>query len=249
VRGLRQAIAFLTRVPLSGANGFHKAAVWFPVVGALVGITTAGAYWALFAWVPSLLGAVVAVTLGILLTGAFHEDGLADSFDALGSGKSGEAALEIMRDPRLGTYGTSAVILSVVWRVIAVGSLSPAGAFAGLVMAHSLGRAGAVVVLGFSPPARSDGLGWSSASSVARRTVWLAVIFGVLVSALAAGYLVGAGVLVVGLSGLILRRTSLRRLGGVTGDILGACEQVSEILVLTVVAAAGWRGWAPWWAG
>src|SRR5918996_733290 len=103
----------------------------------------------------SLLGAVVAVALGILLTGAFHEDGLGDSFDALGSGLSGEAALRIMRDPRLGTYGTTALTLSVVWRVVALGSLNPAGAVAGLVMAHSLGRVGAVVLLGLSPPARS----------------------------------------------------------------------------------------------
>jgi adenosylcobinamide-GDP ribazoletransferase len=247
--GFRQAIAFLTRVPLAGAHGVDKAAAWFPLVGALVGVTVAGAYWTLFPWVPSLLAAVIAVTLGVLLTGAFHEDGLADSFDALGSGETGQAALRIMRDSRLGTYGTMAVILSVGWRVVALGSLHPAGAVAGLVMAHSLGRAGAVVLLAFSPPARPDGLGSSSASTVTTGSVWFAAISGLVVSTLAAGLLVGAALVAVCLSALILRRTALRRLGGVTGDIVGACEQISEMLVLAIASAAAWRGWAPWWAG
>jgi cobalamin synthase len=70
-----------------------------------------------------------------------------------------------------------------------------------------------------------------------------------MVSALVAGYLVGIGMLFVALIVLIFRRTALRRLGGVTGDILGACEQVCEMLLLGMVSAAAWRGWAPWWAG
>lgn len=249
MKGFRQAIVFLTRVPLRGSHGVDKAAAWFPLVGALVGVTVAGAYWALFPWVPSLLAAVVVITLGILLTGAFHEDGLADSFDAIGSGETGRAALQMMRDPRLGTYGTVAVVLSIAWRVVALGSLAPAGAVAGLVMAHSLGRAGAVVLLALSPPARPDGLGSSSASTLPARSVWSAVISGLVVSTLAAGLLVGAALVVVGLSVLVLRRTALRRVGGVTGDIAGACEQVSEMLVLAIAAGAAWRGWAPWWAG
>lgn len=248
--GLRQAIAFLTRVPISGAQGVDKAAAWFPLVGALVGVTLAGAYWALFPpLVPSLLAAVVVITLGVLFTGALHEDGLADSFDAIGSGETGQAALQIMRDSRLGTYGAVAVVLTMAWRVVALGSLTPAGAVSGLVMAHSLGRAGAVTLLAMSPPARSDGLGAWSASTMTARSVWFAVMSGIVVSTLAAGLLVGAALGVVGLSVAILRRTALRRVGGVTGDIAGACEQVSEMLVLAIVAGAAWRGWAPWWAG
>jgi len=141
-----------------------------------------------------------------------------------------------------------AVVLSVAWRVVALGSLTPAGALAGLVMAHSLGRAGAVILLALTPPARSDGLGSSSATAVTRESVWFAVISGLVVSTLATGYSVGAAVLVVVGSVLILRRTALRRLGGVTGDVLGACEQISEMLVLAIVAGAAWRGWIPWWA-
>lgn len=247
--GFRQAVAFLTRVPLAGAYGVDKAAAWFPLVGTLVGLTVAGAYWVLFSWVPSLLGAVIAVTLGVFLTGAFHEDGLADTFDAVGSGEMGKAALEIMRDPRLGTYGTIALVFSVGWRVVALGSLTPAGAAAGLVMAHSLARGGAVVLSKFSPPARSEGLGKSSASVITAASVWFAVSSALVVSMLAADFLAVAAVLAVALSVLMLRRMAMRRLGGVTGDILGACEQVSEILVLAVVAGAAWRGWMPWWVG
>lgn len=230
-------------------GGIDKAVAWFPLVGALIGLFVAGAYVVVYPWMPSLLGAVVAIVVGVWLTGAFHEDGLADTFDALGSGAIGDDALRIMRDARLGTYGTTAVVLSVLWRVVAVGSLTPTVAIAGLVTAHSLARTGAVVLMVTTPPARSDGLGLSGASAVTRRRVWVAIGAGLGISLLAVGWWIGPAVIFVGLTVIVLRRTVLVRIGGTTGDVLGACEQLSEILVVTVVAVAAWQGSSPWWAG
>lgn len=250
--GFRDALAFLTRVPVgreAAEEGIEKASSWFPVVGALVGLAVAGIYAAAYPWLPSLLAAMIAVGAGIWLTGAFHEDGLADSFDALGSGATGEEALAIMRDPRLGTYGTTAVVLSVVWRVVAVASLAPAAALAGLVMAHSLGRAGSVALMALTPAARPDGLGRSGVSGVTQGGVWFAILTGLAVSSVAAGPWVGPAVIAVALTVIALRRVGVRRVDGITGDLLGGCEQVSEMLILAIIAGAAWQGWAPWWAG
>lgn len=248
--GFRDAVGFLTRVPVGRGvadRGIEKASAWFPVVGGLVGLTVAGVYAAVYPWLPSLLVAVSAVGVGIWLTGAFHEDGLADSFDALGSGAVGEEALRIMRDSRLGTYGTTALLLSVLWRVVAVASFTPAAAAAGLVMAHSLGRAGSVALMRLTPPARADGLGRSGVSGVTQGGAWFAILTGLAVSSLAAGWWVGPAVIAVALTVVALRKISSRRLGGITGDVLGACEQISEMLILGIVAAAVWQGWDPWW--
>lgn len=247
--GLRSAITLLTRIPLRDEAEPERAAAWFSLVGAVVGLAVAGVYAVLFPWLPSLLAAVVAVAAGVWLTGAFHEDGLADSFDALGSSATGEEALRIMRDSRLGTYGTTALVFSLLWRTVAVASLTTSGALAGLVAAHALGRMGAMALMSLTPPARDDGLGRSGTSGVTPRAAGLAIGTGLGLAAVAAGWWVGPAVIGTVAVIAILRRVAMRRVGGVTGDILGAAEQLTEMIVLAVVAAAAWQGWTPWWVG
>jgi adenosylcobinamide-GDP ribazoletransferase len=247
--GFRQAVGLLTRLPVENTTGFDRAAAWFPAVGALVGSVVAGTYVILFPWLPSVLAAGIAVGVGVWLTGAFHEDGLGDTFDAFGGASTVEEALRIMRDPGLGTYGTIAVTLSMLLRIVAVGSLSPGAAVAGIVLGHTLGRANAVAVMATTPPARIDGLGASGVAAVSASAAGWAIISGLALSAAAAGWWVGPAVLLTVLASAIARRVAVRRIGGVTGDILGACEQVTEIVALVVIAGATWRGWSPWWAG
>lgn len=247
MRGLRQAVAFLTRVSMSEAGGVDRAVPWFPFVGALIGLAVAGVYAVLYLWVPSLLGAVVAVGLGVLLTGALHEDGLADSFDALGSGASGDDAHRIMQDSRLGTYGTLALVFSSLWRIFAVASLTRPEALAGLVMAHTLGRTGAVSLMARAPAARAVGLGSSGIAAASGRGAWAAILSGLGLSLLVAGWWAGPAVILVAFTVVALRKIGNTRFGGVTGDTLGACEQLGELGVLAVVAAAAWNGWDPWW--
>lgn len=246
--GFRAAITFLTRLRVGTTQGMDDAVGWFPFVGALIGLAVGGAYALIYPWVPSLLGAVVAVTFGALVTGAIHEDGLGDSFDALGSGATGDEAMRIMRDSPLGTYGTIAVVVSLLWRVMALGSLSPVEAVAAMVMAHGLARAAAVCLMAFTRAARPDGLGHSGVSSATGPGVWVAAVTGLAISFLATGWWAVPAVVLAVLVVVGLRRAALARVGGVTGDLLGACEQVVELLALAVVAAAAWQGWAPWWS-
>lgn len=249
MKGLRQAVAFLTRIPVGETGGIERAVGWFPGVGALVGLAVAGSYAAAYWWLPSLLAAVIATTVGVVLTGALHEDGLADSFDALGSGVQGDEAHEIMRDSRLGTHGMTALGISLLWRIVALAALAPAGALAGLVMAHTLGRAGAVSLMALGPSARADGLGSSGVTETSRGAVWGAVLSALGLSLLAAGWWVVTALALVVIVVAILRAVSVERFGGITGDLLGASEQISEMAVLAVVAGAAWSGWEPWWVG
>lgn len=249
MRGLTAAIAFLTRIPLGGGSrDLNGAAPWFPWVGTLVGLVAAGTYAAAHRWLPSALAAVLATTAGVLLTGALHEDGLADTADALGSGATGEEALRILRDPRLGTYGVIAVVVSLVWRVLTLASLPPAWALGGLVLAHALGRSAAVVLAAIAEPARADGLGRAAVLEIRPVDTSVATISALVIGSVAAGVWLVPVVVLAALSFLFWRGLATRRLGGVTGDVLGACEQVVEILALTTVAVAAWNGVPPWWA-
>lgn len=246
--GLRAAVAFLTRVPMGEVpkGSLRSASAWFPTVGAVIGLAVAGFYILAIEVVPAVLASVAAVTFGLFLTGGLHEDGLADTADSFGSGAHDGRALEIMRDSRLGTYGTLALILSVVWRVAAVALLDPTSALASLVLAGSFGRAGAVLLMGVSPMARPDGLG-SQLHLGASPGVLVVVVLSALAIGLAAvGWWVLLGAVVVLMAVLWFRSAAKRRVGGVTGDILGACEQVIELAILTLgvwVFADG----RPWW--
>ena len=166
--GLLAAVQFLTRVPVRTTRppDLAGAVIWFPVVGALVGAAVGGVAAGLGELVPAGVAAAVAVLFGVLVTGAFHEDGLADTADAVAGGWTVERRLEILDDPRHGTYGVAALCGSIVLRVVAVASLAPAAAFAGLVAAHALGRGAAVVVMGVVPAAGPDGLGADYARAV-----------------------------------------------------------------------------------
>ena len=127
--GFLAAVQFLTRIPVRTARAADLAAavLWFPIVGALVGAAVGGTAAGLGELVPAAVAATVAVLLGVLITGAFHEDGLADTADAFAGGWTVERRLEILRDPRHGSYGVAALCGSIVLRVVAVGVARPGG--------------------------------------------------------------------------------------------------------------------------
>ena len=234
--GARLAWAFLTRLP-GGAHpveGQSMAAAlgWFPVVGAVLGAFTGLAHLGLSQVVSAPLAALVAVALGVLVTGAFHEDGLADTFDSLG-GHSPERRLEIMRDSRIGTFGTLALVLVVGAKVFALIPLDGPDGLPALVLAHTLGRVGALVVMRIGPEASTDGL----AATVGEVPGMALVIAGLGMTAAAAlgppTAVAAVGVVAVAPAITWFAR---RRLGGITGDVLGAAEQLGEVLTLVAVS-------------
>ncbi len=142
---------------------------WFPLVGGVIGLAVGGVAAGLAELVPMAVAAAVAIIAGVMITGAFHEDGLADTADAFAGGWTREQRLQILGDPLHGSYGVAALCGTIVVRILAVASLGPAAAFAGLVAAHALGRAAAVGAMATFPLATADGLGAGYASGLSRR--------------------------------------------------------------------------------
>lgn len=243
--GFLSAVGLLTRIPLPRPYPPAGGIAWFPIVGGLIGLAGAAVYWMGYLVAPPLISALVAVTLVILLTGGLHEDGLADYADAVGSGKTGDGALQVLSDPRVGTFGSLALIVSVVWRVAATSAFDPGRALVWLVVAHSLARAGAAILPGLLPPVRAAGLGRSVHMESGSRAHLLAGLGGMAVALLASGLWGLPAALLAGGVVLKVRRSAGRVLGGFTGDVLGACEQTIEVLILTVGVAAA-RVTVPW---
>jgi adenosylcobinamide-GDP ribazoletransferase len=249
VRGLLGAVSFLTRVPVGGGErrpeelaGFVP---WFPVVGAGVGLAVAATYAASRMLLPPLPAATLAVVAGIGLTGAFHEDGLGDTADAFAGGWDRDSTVRILKDPRLGTFGVLAVAASLLLRVGAVAALAPGAALAALPAAHALSRAAAVATMAALPAAGGSGLSASYLRALSRRRALAGAAAGVAVALALLGVTALWAAAAAALAALLLGRLALRRIGGVTGDVLGAVQQLGEILVLLAAAAAvtagGWR--------
>jgi adenosylcobinamide-GDP ribazoletransferase len=237
------ALGFYTRLPFphdrTNAGEELAQASWAaPVAGALVGAIGALAYaLAHAAGLGSLPAAGLALVATLLVTGALHEDGLADTADAFGTGASADARLAIMRDSRIGTYGACALILSIGLRWAALASLAgPMLAAAALIAAHAAARAVPPLLMLLIPPARPDGLSADAGLPPADSVAGAALLgFAALVLALGlAKGLIAATLLALCLAAM--RWLSLNKVGGQTGDVLGALEQVCEVVVLLVAA-------------
>jgi adenosylcobinamide-GDP ribazoletransferase len=245
VTDLRIGFAFLTRLPVAHhepiANGELSAALWAaPLVGVVVGFVGAGIYWLANALhLPPLPAAALAVAATALVTGALHEDGLADVADGFGGGATRERKLDIMRDSRIGTYGVCALIVSFMLRVAALTNLGdPALVAAALVTAHAAGRAPLPAFMRLVPPARADGLS-ADAGRPPFSSAAVALLLGVVALLMVFGFFTSvAATVLLAAAFAALSWLSQRQIGGQTGDVLGALEQVSESVVLLVAVAA-----------
>ena len=258
VRDLRAAAVFLTRLPLTWPDGapadqLGRATVFFPLVGAGVG-AVAGLIAAGLAWAGAVpwLAAAAALAVQIALTGALHEDGLADLADGVGGGRTRDRKLEIMRDSRTGAYGVLALVLSVVLRTAAlaglIGAAGPWSPPIALATAGAVSRGTMVALFAALPPARRDGVAATNRPSTGQATAAVAWA-----SALACALLIAPLGPVAGLAGSLaalcmaaiaaaaIGWLAYRSLGGHTGDVLGAAQQVAEISILAILSilAAG----------
>ncbi len=238
------ALAFLTRLPLplpepDRPPNLARAARAMPLAGAAIGLGGAAVYGLSDALglTPAIAG-LLAVAATILLTGALHEDGLADSADGLFANAEPARRLEIMRDSRTGAYGALALILSVGLRATALAAIAaPGPAAAALIAAHALARALPPAVMAWAPLARDDGLA-AAAGPAETEHAWTALGLGAAIALLLLGF--GAGLaawIAAGLAGFAMIRLARARIGGYTGDVLGAIEQLGEIAVLLAAAA------------
>ncbi len=238
------AMGYFTRIPVPRWVGFephflNAAARYFPLVGALVGLVAAGVYWlALHVWPPSI-AVLLSMAATLLLTGAFHEDGLADSFDAFGGGYTREDTLRIMHDSRIGTFGAIALIvaLTLKWQALTSLSLSPTFAVVITVVAHSVSRLFAIAYLRTLDYVRSEGKAKPVASHLGLGPLAVAALFGGLPMMMLDWQL--AIWLALALLPLwwCLGQYFRKRIGGYTGDCLGMAQQLAELTILLVAAA------------
>jgi adenosylcobinamide-GDP ribazoletransferase len=240
---LRTAVAFLTRLPMPHPAGpmplnFVRAHRMFPLVGAAIGGAAGLVCLGLRAvGVPDLAAAALALGASAILTGALHEDGLADVADGFGGGRDVAAKLEIMRDSRLGTYGALVLMVSFVTKVSALAALPDAVVVQSLMAAHALAR-GALPVMSMSLVyARKDGLA-ANAGRPDPATAAIAAAFAGVIALLALPWLEALGAaLAAGIGATGMAWLAQRQIGGQTGDVLGGAEQVAETAILVLLAS------------
>lgn len=244
-RGIRAAFVFLTRIPVGGFPYRDQDWVWAaahaPFVGLFVGGVLGGLDRLLLP-LGALPAAFVVIGASLLLTGAFHEDGLADSCDALGGAYDPQGVLAILKDSRIGSFGGAALVVSVSARAALLAQLGPAGLWA-LPIIGCGARVGPIWLLArlpyvtSTPEAKSGALARAGLAQAVVATAWWLAAIGVSVLA---GWITPAraSVLVAALSAVtvVTGWRYVRRVGGVTGDFLGATEQIGEIAALAVLA-------------
>jgi adenosylcobinamide-GDP ribazoletransferase len=237
------ATAVLTRLPVGAAlpgDGAIAAAGWaFPLVGAGIGGLAALAFLvAELGGCGSAPAALIALAAGLAVTGALHEDGLADTADGFGGGRSREDKLAIMRDSRHGTFGVLALVLSVGLRAAALGTIGePIRAGLALIAAHAASRGALPALMRILMPARADGLG-AAAGQPSRAVAIIAAALGAALALALLGPRTGA--IALGLSGGALALAAMlahRQIGGYTGDVLGFFQQIGEIVMLLAASA------------
>ena len=247
---LRASLAFLTIIPgsaLGEAAGakpdFKRGAQVFPIVGALIGLAGGAVLVLAVALdVPPAVSAALAVTAIVLLTGALHEDGLADTADGFGGGATSERKLEIMDDSAVGAYGATALVLALLLRVVTLAALVPSGgvrAAAVLLAAEAASRAAMVRLWHELPAARlggmAEGTGPPDSQAMLAALIVAAVIV-VLAVMPTFGFwaTLAAAALTIAVAFVFARLTALQ-IGGRTGDTLGACQQVTAVAFLVGV--------------
>lgn len=246
MRQLLGAVSFLTRIPVGGSRTTEpallaKSARWFPLVGLALGSVYAAVAWCLLSYLPAPVVAVLLLVLDAILTGALHLDGLADMADGFGGGRTRDDVLRIMRDHAIGSYGAVALILMILLKAACLSELlrTRHGLWI-LFVAPALGRWAVVLLSYLEPYARPEGgtgglAKWIGATELAVATaicVPLPFLFGIRRT------LVGWGA--VALVTVLMAWICDRRIGGITGDTLGANTVISESVqfVLAIVLVA-----------
>jgi adenosylcobinamide-GDP ribazoletransferase len=238
------ALRFLTRLPVGAGARWPSGALaasvpMFPLVGALIGaagaLVFAGGIWL---GLPPMLAALLAVAAQIMLTGGLHEDGLADVADGFGGGRTPDDKLKIMRDSRLGSFGALALVLALLARIGALAALAdPRLGTAVLIAAAAASRAALPVIMAALPPAREDGLGAGAGRPHPLRAAAGVAIAVLLALALLSPAMEASGLIAVACGALLIAALARRQIGGHTGDVLGAAQQLCEIGFLLVSVA------------
>lgn len=249
------ALQFFTRLPIPAWVGFEAswlqhASRYFPLVGVVVGAIAAGVYYGAALVLPAPVAAVLSTAASIYITGAFHEDGFADTCDGLGGGLTRERALEIMKDSRVGAYGAIGIVCMLAAKLSALAMLPPRQAVAALLLAHPLSRLAATALIWKLEYVRGEGKAKPLAHQMTNAEFTIAAVGACLpaVLLLAIGWSAPIAILAAIAAALAatlwLASLFVRRLGGYTGDCLGAVQQLAEALIyVAILATLGHGAW------
>lgn len=244
---LLAALQFFQRLALPQAlvrcidaeAGLGGSAHWFPVAGTIIALPPALVLLGTGQILPAPIAAALAIVTGLWLTGALHEDGLADCADGLGGGATRSRALEIMRDSAIGTFGACALIASVGLRWLAlslIADLTLFAAAAALLAAHTVSRGAITTALAFSNYARSKGTGSLVADGIGVPQWIVTITISILLCVLFAGWAGALSAIAALIAAALFLRHFVSRIGGYTGDALGAMQQITEIACLLALA-------------
>ena len=234
INDIKVAFAFLTRIPINHKPeiSIQRSAMWFPLVGSVLGLSSGLVFLGLNQIIPALPAAAISILFSVLVTGGFHQDGLADTFDGLVGGWTPEDRLRILKDSRHGTYGVLSIVMQSIIQITLLASLDTRTGLLALLTAHTLGRLVPIYFM-LTPAAPShEGMGATYARSVKSSHVAFSTSLTIALLAPFIGLhllLVTVLVAIVSLFFLIYVR---KKIGGVLGDVLGASEQIAESFIL-----------------
>lgn len=242
------AFAFLTRVPIrhGEVTSMGATASFFPLVGAFIGSFCALTWIAANAVLSPAPSAVLALAIGMAITGAFHQDGLADCLDGFVGGWTPQQRLEILKDSRHGTYGVMILVVQVALQITLVASMSVAVGSVALILMHCLARVAAVSIMR-SGNSVAAGLGTQYTSDTRRSDVAFAFGISIVISTGLAGWWAPAVLSAACLAAWLFAVWARRKIGGIVGDVLGASEQCAETTVLVMCSISIAQGFLPWW--
>lgn len=236
-RLFKTALMFFTRIPVHlpdfQESDLNHSVQYFPLVGILVGAIAALAFWLVHLFLPLQLAVLLSMGATIYLTGAFHEDGMADAADGLGGGRQKEQVLTIMQDSRIGSYGTVALLMVLFGKFQALVHIDVVLLPAVLIVGHALSRFAAVLVIYSQSYVRAEGKSKPLAAYLSRQQLLIAALFGLLPLGFLTWHLSQWQFLICLLPVILVwwwfSRLLKRRLGGYTGDCLGAMQQITEL--------------------
>lgn len=242
------AVMFFTRLPVPPNLPFEqryldRTSMYAPVMGWIVGGIAAGVFWAASQVLPVAPSVLLSMASTLLVTGAFHEDGLADLCDGFGGGTSRERVLEIMKDSRIGTFGAAGLGMALALKFVALNEVPEMQVPLVLVCGHSISRLAAMSMIAFGTYARSQGKSKPLSTRLPMGRFGVALVLGLLPMALVDDPHMLLAVSFTTAALLVMAWRIVRRLGGYTGDCLGAIQQVTEVTFYL-----SWIGLTQWTA-
>jgi adenosylcobinamide-GDP ribazoletransferase len=238
ITDIKVAFAFMTRIPIKHKPeiSLRRAARWFPVVGAFVGLASATTYFLTYEIFGKAIAAALAMIISILITGAFHFDGLGDVADALVGGWNPEDRMRILKDSRHGTYAVVAISMQLILQFALVSSMKPRVAIGALIVSHTLARLVPIYLMLTKAAPNGEGMGATYAREVKIKDLAIANFLTLILIWPIIGITSFLYLILLIIPNVIFLIWVRRKIGGVVGDVLGAAAQISESFILLLFA-------------